>query len=117
MRSGLALAPVLLLVLAGCGSGGDSQVVLGTLERNRLELPAETNGPIIEIAVREGDAWKPPDSAPARCSQCQCPAGRLQAQAGSRGAIDGADSRTARRGVLGARARLAGAESELQLRQ
>src|SRR5690349_13263470 len=51
-----------LLVLSGCaalaacsGSDYDGQI-LGTLERDRLELIAESNEPIVEIAVREGDA-------------------------------------------------------------
>ncbi|HKU17384.1 MAG TPA: HlyD family efflux transporter periplasmic adaptor subunit [Steroidobacteraceae bacterium] len=51
-----------LLVLSGCaalaacgGNDYDGQI-LGTLERDRLELIAESNEPIVEIAVREGDA-------------------------------------------------------------
>ena len=45
----------LLLVVAGC-SPGDDAVLLGTLERDRLELVAEAHEPIVELLVREGDA-------------------------------------------------------------
>ncbi|HJY39218.1 MAG TPA: HlyD family efflux transporter periplasmic adaptor subunit [Steroidobacteraceae bacterium] len=41
--------------LSACGDGYDGQI-LGTLERDRLELIAESNEPIVEISVREGDA-------------------------------------------------------------
>jgi HlyD family secretion protein len=40
--------------MAACGGNGDA--LLGTLERDRVELAAEAQEPIIEIAVREGDA-------------------------------------------------------------
>lgn len=43
------------LVLSGCSSG-DGDQILGTLERDRLELTAEGHEPITEIAVHEGDA-------------------------------------------------------------
>jgi HlyD family secretion protein len=51
---------VLLLLSAGfalgaCSDSYDGQI-LGTLERDRLELIAESNEPIVEISVREGDA-------------------------------------------------------------
>jgi HlyD family secretion protein len=42
------------MVLAACSSS-DSQLVLGTLERDRLELPAEANEPIVDIKVHEGE--------------------------------------------------------------
>lgn len=45
--------------LASCGGGEYDGEILGTLERDRLELIAEGNEPIIEIAVREGDAVEP----------------------------------------------------------
>ncbi len=50
-------APLLAALLAVCGCGDDlSQTpALGTLERDRIELVAESNDPIAEIAVREGD--------------------------------------------------------------
>ena len=43
-------------VLAACGDNAYDGQILGTLERDRLELVAESNEPIVEISVREGDA-------------------------------------------------------------
>jgi HlyD family secretion protein len=54
-----SLIPTLALVavtLAACGGSVYDGQILGTLERDRLELIAESNEPIVEIAVREGDA-------------------------------------------------------------
>ncbi len=48
-----AAAVAVSVALAACG-GGD-EVLLGTLERDRVELVAEAQESIIEIAVREGD--------------------------------------------------------------
>lgn len=48
------ILPVMVLVTA-CGNGGDRQEVHGILERDRLELVAESHEPIIDIAVHEGD--------------------------------------------------------------
>lgn len=42
------------IVLSGC-TRGDGDQILGTLERERLELTAEGHEPIAEIAVHEGD--------------------------------------------------------------
>ncbi len=47
---------VLVAVLATAACGGDNGALLGTLERDRVELVAEAQEPIIEVAVREGDA-------------------------------------------------------------
>lgn len=44
------------LLLAACGRSDDPGRIVGTLERDRLELPAEAHEPIVEILVREGDA-------------------------------------------------------------
>jgi len=41
------------LLTAACG--GDGEVLLGTLERDRVELVAEAQETIVEVAVREGD--------------------------------------------------------------
>lgn len=54
LRAGLVL-PV-AAALAACGGGAYEGQILGTLERDRLELVAEANEPIVEILVREGDA-------------------------------------------------------------
>lgn len=50
-RAALAAAS---LALGACGN--DASVLLGTLERDRVELVAEAPEPIVEVAVREGEA-------------------------------------------------------------
>ncbi len=45
-----------LLLCVACTKRDRDDIIVGTLERDRLELTAEANEPIIEIAVREGDA-------------------------------------------------------------
>ncbi|MBX3703367.1 MAG: HlyD family efflux transporter periplasmic adaptor subunit [Steroidobacteraceae bacterium] len=49
-----AAVAIVALTLAACGD--DAQVLLGTLERDRVELVAEAREPIVEVAVREGEA-------------------------------------------------------------
>jgi HlyD family secretion protein len=44
----------LLALLAGCSSGADSEALVGTLERDRIEIVAEASEPIVSIEVREG---------------------------------------------------------------
>ncbi len=51
-----ARVALLCLVLASCGSDPADLPALGTLERDRIELVAETNEPIVAIEVREGDS-------------------------------------------------------------
>ncbi len=46
--------PAIALLAAACG--GNGEVLLGTLERDRIELIAEAQEIIVEIAVREGDS-------------------------------------------------------------
>jgi HlyD family secretion protein len=53
--SGLLIAS---LLLCACGDPAYDEV-LGTVERDRLELVAESNEPIAEILVREGDVVQP----------------------------------------------------------
>lgn len=53
-RSSRAIA-VAVAGLAAAACGGDGEVLLGTLERDRVELIAEAREPIVEVAVREGD--------------------------------------------------------------
>lgn len=52
MAWGLCLAAALL---AGCDSNDSPLPAVGTLERDRIELVAEANEPIVEIAVTEGE--------------------------------------------------------------
>jgi len=45
----------LVLLLSACSRKDDADLVVGTLERDRLELVAEANEPVEEVVVREGD--------------------------------------------------------------
>lgn len=49
---------LLAFVLGGCADR-EADVLVGTLERDRLELTAEANEPILSIDVKEGDVVKP----------------------------------------------------------
>jgi HlyD family secretion protein len=72
-----ACAALLALALAACDDGGDA--LLGTLERDRVELVAEAQETILEVAVREGEPVKSgqlllrldPASAAARLEQAR----------------------------------------------
>jgi HlyD family secretion protein len=54
MRALVVAVATCPLLLAACASD-EPQEVLGTIERDRLELIAESNERIVEVAVREGD--------------------------------------------------------------
>ena len=56
MHERVAAGVIALWALSGCSDSSGSQVVLGTLERDRLELPAEANEPIVDIMVHEGQS-------------------------------------------------------------
>ncbi|MCU0974960.1 MAG: HlyD family efflux transporter periplasmic adaptor subunit [Steroidobacteraceae bacterium] len=109
------LLPLIAAIgLAACG-GNDGDVLLGTLERDRLELVAETRDPIVEIAVREGE-----QVAAGQPLLRLDPAALDAALAESTGAVSDAKARLAeavtgprREEILAARARLAGAEGRL----
>jgi HlyD family secretion protein len=53
-RRSIAALGSILLALA-CGGEDEAPFAVGTLERDRIELRAETDDPIVEIAAREGD--------------------------------------------------------------
>ena len=55
------------LMSAGCSRGYRDMEVLGTLERDRLDLTAESNERIVELPVPEGDRV-PEGALPARRS-------------------------------------------------
>jgi HlyD family secretion protein len=55
MGRALFWCQVVLLALTGCNGEQSSDVALGTLERDRLELPAEAHEPVIEILAGEGE--------------------------------------------------------------
>jgi HlyD family secretion protein len=46
----------LVVLLAGCGDADGDVRFVGTLERDRLELTAQSSDPLLELVVREGDA-------------------------------------------------------------
>ncbi|HMB58063.1 MAG TPA: biotin/lipoyl-binding protein [Arenimonas sp.] len=50
----LLIASAVCVGLAGCGSKADP-VLLGTLEWDRIALPAEASEPVLTLAVKEGD--------------------------------------------------------------
>lgn len=54
VMGGRAAVVVVALALGACGD--DDTALLGTLERDRVELVAEAQEPIVEVAVREGQA-------------------------------------------------------------
>lgn len=56
MKSPIALLFVTLLL--GACARDEANVLVGTLERDRLELIAEANEPIVAVAVKEGDVVK-----------------------------------------------------------
>jgi HlyD family secretion protein len=53
-----SMACLLVCLLSACSSSDEGQI-LGTLERDRLELIAEANEPIVSIEVREGQQVQP----------------------------------------------------------
>jgi hypothetical protein len=48
-------APLLVLLAAACSNDRDRPEMHGTLERDRLELVAESHERIVDVLVREGD--------------------------------------------------------------
>ena len=110
----MRLLPLLLLALgaSSCREDLSDLPALGTLERDRLELVAEADEPVLEVAVREGDRV---ESGALLVRQG---GGRVGAQADrARGARDEARARLDELAhgprveqLLEARAQLAGAE-------
>ena len=104
------------LVAAGCARKDDAWEVHGTLERDRLELVAESHERIIEVAVREGDRVAT-DAILVRQE-----AGTMQPRLEqAKASVDEAERRLAelqsgprQREIDEARAAVAGAESTLQ---
>ena len=104
------------MVLAFCDCSGDAgERLLGTLERDRLELIAESPEPIVEVAVREGDRVSAgqrllrldPASTDAQLAQAR--AGVEQAKSALAELVSG----PRREEILAARATLAGATARL----
>ena len=87
MRPAARFGIVAALALSACAGGDDPQEVLGTLERDRLELIAESNERLVELFVR---------------GRRSCDGGRAARAPG--GGDDGAASRTGPRQSRGGRA-------------
>jgi HlyD family secretion protein len=109
-------ALLVALAAAGCARKDDAWEVHGTLERDRLELVAESHERIIEVAVREGDRVAT-DAVLVRQE-----AGTMQPRLDqAKASVDEAERRLAelqsgprQREIDEARAAVAGAESTLQ---
>lgn len=116
MKKRNASAWLLVALAAGCSNGGAPQEVHGTLERDRLELVAESNERIIGIPVREGD------HALAGAVLLRQEAGTMQPRLDqARASLEASERRLVElqngprpREIEEARAALAGAESALQ---
>lgn len=104
-----------VMLAVACGESSEIPPAVGTLERDRVELTAESNDPIVEIVVREGDRVRPGQLL-LRLDDAQLGAQRLERKARR----DQAMARLAelergprQEAIAEARARLAGAESVL----
>jgi HlyD family secretion protein len=104
------------VVLAGCNGNGVPDVALGTLERDRLELPAEAHEPIVELLavegehVAQGEVLVKLDSANALAQVAS-----LKAQAsGAQHRLDELIRGPRAEEILEARAQLASAEAQLE---
>ncbi len=106
----------LAIALAACGSDPADIPAVGTLERDRIELVAEANEPIVAIAVREGETVAPgqllvqQDDALLAAQRARAEATRAEAAARLAEAERGPRGERIRE----ARARLAGAESAVR---
>jgi len=104
------LVPAILLA---CGGDTSFPPSVGTLERDRVDLVAETDDPILEIAVREGDLVSVGDLLvrldPARLAAGVAQAEAFRNEAAARLAETVRGPRSER--ITEARARLAGARS------
>jgi HlyD family secretion protein len=111
----LIVVASLMAALSACTNDGAPQVVHGTLERDRLQLVAESNERIIELPLHEGDHV---DSGAVIVRQ---EAGTMQPRLDqAKAALEQAQQRLAelvsgprKREIDEARAALAGAESTL----
>jgi HlyD family secretion protein len=107
---------LLVLVLGACRDDPSQLPSLGTLERDRIELTAEADEPVVEHAVREGDRVE------AGALIVRLDGGRIAAQAErARGVRDEARARLdelvsgpRREEIAEGRAQLAGAEGTLR---
>lgn len=111
MLQGFRQAAAVFVGLAVAACGGNGEVLLGTLERDRVELIAEAQEPIIEVAVHEGDAVTEGqlllrlDTTAAQARLAQARANATQTERRHAELVAGARSEQVRE----ARARMAGA--------
>ena len=111
---------ILFAALALCGCDGDDadQHIVGELASDRIELIAESNEPILEILVAEGDPVtagtlvlrQDPTRATARLAEAEAAAGQAQAR------LDELVRGPRKEQILQARANLQAAEQEDQYR-
>jgi HlyD family secretion protein len=112
----IACATLLAALATGCSNGNEPWEVHGTLERDRLEIVAESNERIVEIPVQEGDR------VAAGAVLLRQEAGTMQPRLDqARASLDESERRLAelrdgarQREIDEARAALAGAESSLE---
>ncbi|MEO7774203.1 MAG: HlyD family efflux transporter periplasmic adaptor subunit [Steroidobacteraceae bacterium] len=115
----LLIAVFTLLLLAACGRETGDVVMVGTLERHRLELAANAPEPVLELAVREGDLVKKGevvvqlDAAQARSQRDTAAADVAQAKHRLSGLVNGPRGEE----ILEARARLDATDADLQRAQ
>ncbi|MCJ7452550.1 MAG: HlyD family efflux transporter periplasmic adaptor subunit [Steroidobacteraceae bacterium] len=111
------LAMLLVALTAGCSNGDAPHEVHGTLERDRLEIVAESNERIVEVTVQEGER------VAAGAVLLRQEAGTMEPRLDqARASLDEAERRLAelrdgarQREIDEARAALAGAESSLEM--
>ncbi len=116
MTRHVLFAVLLAALAAGCSNGGAPQEVHGTLERDRLEIVAESNERIVEVAVQEGER------VASGAVLLRQEAGTMQPRLDqARATLDESERRLAelrdgarQREIDEARAALAGAESSLE---
>ena len=110
---------VLASIAAGCGDAENENRIVGELASDRIELVAETNEPILEILVDEGEDLtagtvvyrQDPARAQARLEE----AGAAVAQA--QGRLDELLRGPRKEQIVQARANLEGAEQDVEFRQ
>ena len=110
---------IALTTLAGCGAEDNPNLLVGELASDRHELTAETNEPIVSIAVAEGQAVTAgevlveQDDTRARARLAEAEAALAQQQARLDELVRGPRSEQ----VTAARANVEGATQELEFRQ
>lgn len=109
------LVIALTVVVSACAQRDERDAILGTLERDRIELIAESDEPIVEISVREGDVVAPgavllrQDLGAMQARLDQARAGRRVAERRYAGLVEGPRAQE----IIEARAALESARSAL----